>query len=90
MPPANSICSEIISQPPPSGGCVGNGVHKNVYQGEVLLAYRLTESIQGFGGVQRSSRRIAALDERDERDRRDSKFRIRDARYVIRGPESEI
>jgi hypothetical protein len=34
-----------------------NGAYENVYQGEVLLAYRLTESIQGFGGVQRSSRK---------------------------------
>ena len=34
-----------------------NSAHENVYQGEVLLAYHLTESIQGFGGVQRSSRK---------------------------------
>jgi hypothetical protein len=34
-----------------------NGAHENVYQGEVILAYRLTDSIQGFGGVQRSSRK---------------------------------
>jgi hypothetical protein len=32
-----------------------NGAYEDVYQGEVLLAYRLTDSIQGFGGVQRSS-----------------------------------
>ena len=34
-----------------------NGAHENVYQGEVILAYRVTDSIQGFGGVQRSSRK---------------------------------
>jgi len=34
-----------------------NGAHENVYQGEVILAYRLTDSIQGFGGVQRSNRK---------------------------------
>jgi hypothetical protein len=34
-----------------------NGAHENVYQGEVILAYRLTDSVQGFGGVQRSSRK---------------------------------
>jgi hypothetical protein len=34
-----------------------NGVYENVYQGEVILAYRLTESIQGFCGVQRSNRK---------------------------------
>ena len=32
-----------------------NGAYENIYQGEVVLAYRLTDSIQGFGGVQRSS-----------------------------------
>lgn len=34
-----------------------NGGHENIYQGEVILAYRLTDSIQGFGGVQRSNRK---------------------------------
>ena len=34
-----------------------NGAYENIYQGEVILAYRLTDSIQGFGGVQRSSRK---------------------------------
>jgi len=34
-----------------------NGAHENIYQGEVILAYNLTESIQGFGGAQRSSRK---------------------------------
>ena len=34
-----------------------NGAHENIYQGEVILAYRLTDSLQGFGGVQRSSRK---------------------------------
>ena len=34
-----------------------NGAHENIYQGEMILAYRLTDSIQGFGGVQRSSRK---------------------------------
>ena len=34
-----------------------NGAHENIYQGEMTLTYRLTESIQGFGGVQRSSRK---------------------------------
>jgi hypothetical protein len=34
-----------------------NGAHENIYQGELILAYRLTDSIQGFGGVQHSSRK---------------------------------
>ena len=34
-----------------------NGAYENVYQGELVLAYRLTDSIQGFGGVQRSNRK---------------------------------
>lgn len=34
-----------------------NGAHENIYQGEVILAYRLTDSLQGFGGIQRSSRK---------------------------------
>ena len=34
-----------------------NGAHENVYQGEIILAYRLTDSIQGFGGIQRSNRK---------------------------------
>jgi hypothetical protein len=34
-----------------------NGAYENIYQGEMTLTYRLTESIQGFGGVQRSSRK---------------------------------
>jgi len=34
-----------------------NGAYENIYQGEVILTYRLTDSIQGFGGVQRSSRK---------------------------------
>jgi hypothetical protein len=34
-----------------------NGAYENIYQGEVILAYRLTDSIQGFCGVQRSSRK---------------------------------
>ena len=34
-----------------------NGAYENIYQGELTLTYRLTESIQGFGGVQRSSRK---------------------------------
>jgi hypothetical protein len=34
-----------------------NGAHENTYQSEMALAYRLTESIEGFGGVQRSSRK---------------------------------
>ena len=34
-----------------------NGAYENIYQGEMILAYRLTESIQGFGGVQHSSRK---------------------------------
>jgi len=32
-------------------------LYENIYQGEVSLAYRLTESIQGIVGVQRSSRK---------------------------------
>jgi hypothetical protein len=34
-----------------------NGAYENVYQSEVILAYRLTDSIEGFGEVQRSSRK---------------------------------
>ena len=34
-----------------------NGAHENIYQGELLLAYRLTDSIQGFGGIQHSNRK---------------------------------
>jgi len=34
-----------------------NGAHENIYQGELILAYRLTDSIQGFGGIQRSNRK---------------------------------
>ena len=34
-----------------------NGTYENIYQGEVILAYHLTDSIQGFCGVQRSSRK---------------------------------
>lgn len=34
-----------------------NGAHENIYQGEIILAYRMTDSIQGFGGVQRSNRK---------------------------------
>jgi hypothetical protein len=34
-----------------------NGAHENIYEGELTLAYRLTDSIQGFGLVQRSSRK---------------------------------
>jgi hypothetical protein len=34
-----------------------NGAYENTYQGEMILAYQLTESIQGFGGVQHSSRK---------------------------------
>ena len=34
-----------------------NGAHENVYQGEMILVYRVTDSIQGFAGVQRSSRK---------------------------------
>jgi hypothetical protein len=34
-----------------------NDAYENTYQGDVTLVYRLTESIQGYGGVQRSSRK---------------------------------
>jgi hypothetical protein len=34
-----------------------NGAHENIYQGELILSYRLTDSVQGFGGVQHSSRK---------------------------------
>jgi hypothetical protein len=34
-----------------------NGAYENIYQGEVILAYHLTDFIQGFCGVQRSSRK---------------------------------
>jgi len=34
-----------------------NGAHENIYEGDLALAYRLTESIEGFGLVQRSSRK---------------------------------
>ncbi len=43
-----------------TSGLVGderNGAHENIYAGELALAYRLTDSIQGFGLVQRSSRK---------------------------------
>jgi hypothetical protein len=43
-----------------TSGLVGDertGAYENVYQGDVTLAYRLTESTQGYGGVQRSSRK---------------------------------
>ena len=34
-----------------------NGAHENIYEGDLTLAYRLTDSIEGFGVVQRSSRK---------------------------------
>jgi hypothetical protein len=34
-----------------------NGAHENIYEGDLTLAYRLTESIQVFNLVQRSSRK---------------------------------
>jgi len=34
-----------------------NGAHENVYQGEVILTYRLTDSMRAFAGVQRSNRK---------------------------------
>jgi hypothetical protein len=34
-----------------------NGAHENIYEGDLTLAYRLTDFIQGFGLVQRSSRK---------------------------------
>ena len=34
-----------------------NGAHENIYEGDLTLAYRLTDSIQGFGLFQRSSRK---------------------------------
>jgi hypothetical protein len=34
-----------------------NGAHENIYEGDLTLAYRLTDSLQGFGLVQRSSRK---------------------------------
>jgi hypothetical protein len=34
-----------------------NGAYENVYQGEMILTYRQTDSIQGFGQAQRSSRK---------------------------------
>jgi hypothetical protein len=33
------------------------GAHENVYQGEVILVRRLTESMRAFAGVQRSNRK---------------------------------
>jgi hypothetical protein len=33
------------------------GAHENIYEGDLTLAYNLTDSIQGFGLVQRSSRK---------------------------------
>ena len=33
------------------------GAHEDIYQGEVRLAYRLTDSLQGFGGFQYSIRK---------------------------------
>jgi hypothetical protein len=34
-----------------------NGAYENIYQGEVILTYRLTDSILAFGQAQRSSRK---------------------------------
>jgi predicted porin len=34
-----------------------NGAHENVYQGEAILTYRLTQSMRAFAGVQRSNRK---------------------------------
>jgi hypothetical protein len=34
-----------------------NGAYENIYEGDLTLAYRLTDSIQGFGLIQRSSRK---------------------------------
>ena len=34
-----------------------NGAHEDIYQGEVQLAYHLTDSLQGFGGFQHSIRK---------------------------------
>jgi hypothetical protein len=34
-----------------------NGAHENVYQGEAILAYRVTDSMRAFAGVQRSNRK---------------------------------
>jgi len=34
-----------------------NGAYENLYQGEVILAYQLTDSVQGYGGVQHSIRK---------------------------------
>ena len=34
-----------------------NGAHEDIYQGDMRLAYRLTDSLQGFGGVQHSIRK---------------------------------
>jgi hypothetical protein len=43
-----------------TSGLVGderNGAHEDIYQGEMRLAYHLTDSLQGFGGVQHSIRK---------------------------------
>jgi hypothetical protein len=43
-----------------TSGIVGDerrGAHENVYQGEVILVCRITESAKIFGGVQRSNRK---------------------------------
>lgn len=34
-----------------------DGAYENVYQVDVLLTYRVTDSVQGFCGVQHSSRK---------------------------------
>jgi hypothetical protein len=34
-----------------------NGAYENIYEGDLTLAYRLTDSIEGFGLIQRSSRK---------------------------------
>ena len=34
-----------------------NGAHEDLYQGEVILTYYLTDSVQGYGGVQHSIRK---------------------------------
>jgi|GEM_PF-3109989 len=34
-----------------------NGAHENVYQGEMLLVYRISEKTRAYTGVQHSSRK---------------------------------
>lgn len=36
-----------------------NGGHENVYQGEAILAYRVSEALEAYTGEQYSSRKVS-------------------------------